>query len=124
MEHNEAHQQPENRSNVSGVIPSQPDASSSPPVEAAPCPAFANGANTPLSYVYALGRIEARFSRVSSEKEFAQATGRAETAGKTDQEAFHTVLSKRENRYLARQLCWVFTVQGLETYILQPRDAA
>jgi hypothetical protein len=28
------------------------------------------------------------------------------------------------NRYLARQLCWVMTIQGLETYILQPRDPA
>src|SRR5439155_6631383 len=26
------------------------------------------------------------------------------------------------NRYLVRQLCWVLTIQGLETYLLQPRD--
>jgi hypothetical protein len=38
--------------------------------------------------VYAIGRIEARFPRLSVEKEFAQATGRAETAGQTDQQAF------------------------------------
>jgi hypothetical protein len=72
--------------------------------------------------VYAIGRIEARFPRLSAEKEFAQATGRAETAGQTDQEAFYNVLSKPENRYLARQLCWVLTIQGLETYLLQPGD--
>ncbi len=54
----------------------------------------------------------------------AQATGRAETAGHTDRQAFHHMLSQRENRYLARQMCWVLTVQGLETYILQPRDPA
>ena len=76
------------------------------------------------SYVYALGQIEARFPRPSVEKEMAQATGRADTAGRTDQQAFHQVLSQRENRYLARQMCWVLTVQGLETYILQPRDPA
>ena len=34
------------------------------------------------------------------------------------------VLSARENRYLARQLCWVLALQGLETYILTPRDPA
>jgi hypothetical protein len=78
----------------------------------------------PLSYVYALGRIEARFPRLSVEKEFAQVAGRAETAGKTDQQVFHAVLSKPENRYLVRQMCWVFSVQGLETYILQPRNPA
>jgi len=76
------------------------------------------------SYVYALGQIDARFPRPSVEKEMAQATGRAETAGRTDQQAFHQVLAQRENRYLARQMCWVLTIQGLETYILQPRDPA
>lgn len=77
-----------------------------------------------LYYVYALGRVAPRFPRLSVEKEFAQATGRAETAGLTDRQALHSILSKRENRYLVRQLCWVLTIEGLETYILQPRDPA
>src|SRR5271166_1344835 len=80
------------------------------------------GAMAAASYVYALGQIEARFPRPSVEKEMAQATGRADTAGRTDQQAFHQVLSQRENRYLARQMCWVLTIQGLEAYILTPRD--
>jgi len=84
-----------------------------------------NGAETATySYVYALGRVEPRFPRLAVEKEFAQATGRAETAGLTDRQAVHTVLSQRQNRYLARQLCYVLTIEGLETYILQPRDPA
>lgn len=82
-----------------------------------------NGTGT-VSYVYAIGRVEARFPNLAAEKEFAQATGRADTAGKTDQQTFHAVLSKRENRYLVRQLCWVLTIQGLETYLLVPRDPA
>src|SRR5215211_5300442 len=61
---------------------------------------------------------------LSAEKEFAQATGRAETAGLTDRQALHAVLSQRQNRYLVRQLCWVLTVEGLDTYILHPRDPA
>jgi hypothetical protein len=77
-----------------------------------------------MSYVYAIGRIEARFPNIAVEKEFAQATGRTETAGKTDQQTFHTVLSARENRYLARQLCWVLTIQGLDTYLIVLRDPA
>jgi len=81
-----------------------------------------DGGTASGSYVYALGQIEIRFPRPSVEKEVAQATGRAETAGRTDQQAFHDVLSRRENRYLARQLCWILSIQGLETYILQPRD--
>jgi len=77
---------------------------------------------TTSAYVYALGRIEPRFPRLSVEKEYAQATGRAETAGLTDRQALQTVLSKPENRYLARQLCYVLTIEGLDTYILLPGD--
>jgi hypothetical protein len=82
-----------------------------------------NGAGM-ASFVYAIGRVEARFPNLAAEKEFAQATGRADTAGKTDQQTFHAVLSERQNRYLVRQLCWVLTVQGMETYLLQPHDPA
>jgi hypothetical protein len=71
-----------------------------------------------------LGRIEPRFPSPAVEKEFAQVTGRSQTKGKTDREAMHVVLSARENRYLARQLCWVLTLQGLETYLLTPRDSS
>lgn len=78
----------------------------------------------PPAYVYAIGKIGCRFPRQSVEKEFAQATGQAVTVGLTDQQAFHEVLSQRQNRYLARQLCWVLTIEGLETYILVPRDSA
>jgi hypothetical protein len=76
------------------------------------------------SYVYAIGRVETRFPSLAAQKEFAQATGRSDSAGKTDQQTFHAVLSKREHRYLVRQLCWVLTIQGLETYLLMPRDPA
>lgn len=82
---------------------------------------ISNGTGT-VSYVYAIGRVEARFPNLAAEKEFAQAAGRTETAGKTDQQTFHTILTKRENRYLARQLCWVLSVQGLETYLLLPSN--
>ena len=54
-------------------------------------------------FVYALGRVEARFPTLAVEKEFAQATGRAETAGLTDRQALHSVLSQKQNRYLARR---------------------
>jgi hypothetical protein len=74
------------------------------------------------SFVYALGRIEARFPGLSVEKEFAQVVGREESAGKTDRQVLHEVLSRPENRYLVRQMCWVLSIQGLDTYLLYPRD--
>jgi len=76
------------------------------------------------SYVFAIGRVEMRFPSLAVEKEFAQATGRANTKGLTDRAAAHAVLSEPSNRYIARQICWVFTIEGLETYILIPRDPA
>ena len=85
-------------------------------------PSISNGAGSLAKpYVYALGRVEARFPTIAIEKEFAQATGRSDTAGLTDQQTFHEVLSQRQNRYLVRQLCWVLTIEGLATYILRPR---
>ena len=81
-------------------------------------------AEGPGPFVYAIGRVEARMPSLSTEREFAQATGRETTAGMTDRQAFREVLSRRENRYLARQLCWVLSIQGLDTYLLQPRDTA
>ncbi len=82
------------------------------------------GTAATTAYVYAIGRIEARFPRISTEKEFAQATGRVDTKGLTDRQALQAVLSKPENRYLVRQLCWVMSIEGLETYLLLPRDPA
>ena len=95
-----------------------------PPLPApAPCPTCGDASSDhSRSYVYALGRIEPRFPTPSVEKEFAQALGRSDTAGLTDRQALQAVLVKREYRYLTRQLCWVLSIQGLETYLLHPRD--
>jgi hypothetical protein len=76
----------------------------------------------PTPYVYAMGAIEARFPSLSVEKEFAQATGRGDTAGLADRAAFRSTLSQRSNRYLVRKLCWVLVVDGLDTYLLSPRS--
>jgi hypothetical protein len=79
-------------------------------------------AETP--YVYAIGRVEPQFPNISIEREFAQVVGRASTSSQTDREAMYSVLSERANRYLARAMCWIFSVSGLETYLLKPRDPA
>jgi len=127
MEQNEVKEQSFSQAatchNVAAITPAQEYVDMPRPNDGAPCPTCTGGTTSvAMTYVYAIGRIEARFPRLSVEKEFAQATGRAETTGHTDQEVFYKMLSKPENRYLARQLCWVLTIQGLETYILHPRD--
>lgn len=83
-----------------------------------------SGDKTPVSFVYAIGRVEPRFPSLGVEKEFAQAVGRSDTAGQTDRQAMRSVLDDSSTRYLARQICWVFSIEGLDSYILAPRDPA
>jgi hypothetical protein len=72
-------------------------------------------------YVYAIGRVEHSFATPGDEREFAQVMARADdTAGLTDQQLFHRGLV--EHRYLARRGCYVLTIGGVETYLLQARD--
>lgn len=78
--------------------------------------------SAPEGFVYAIGRLEPRFPTLSLEKEFNQAAARMDTLGWTERQLQQHVFSQRENRYLLRQVCWVFSVQGLETYLLQLSD--
>lgn len=74
----------------------------------------------PLPYVYALGQVEARFPSRSIEKEFAQLIERSQSSDLSDQQAFYTILSQPQNRYLAKKLSWVFSIEGVPIYILLP----
>lgn len=116
---------PEAGRDSSVIMPAHGETPAVAPPNGAPCPscggAAGSGAVAP-SFVYAIGHVKATFPSLTVEKEFAQATGRTKTAGKTDEETLYEVLSQPENRYLARQMCWVFVIQDLETYILHPRD--
>lgn len=89
------------------------------------CGAAASGNAVAASaprYVYALGQIMARFPRQDVEKEYLQALGREDASGLTDRESLHKLLSDKRNRYLARQMCWVFSVENIDTYLLTPRS--
>lgn len=111
--------------NASGKITTSADLVERPPIDQVDketSMASMNGETVNYPYVYTLGRVEPRFPYPSVEKELAQAIKRTETVGLTDPEVLSVVLSKQENRYLVRQLCWVLTIESLDTYILKPRD--
>src|SRR5262245_9391744 len=74
------------------------------------------------AFVYALGQIEPRFPSLSIEKEYAQVRAGTDYSGATEREALIGTIGNPENRYLARNMCWVLNIEGLETYILVPRD--
>jgi len=80
---------------------------------------------SPPSYVYAIGKVAYRFPNKSIELELAQAIGRKpteETSGITRDEVVYKALTDPANRYLARQICYIFKIGGLETYIAVPSD--
>jgi hypothetical protein len=95
-------------------------------VEPATCSTCAGAQNSaPVaspSWVYVIGHIEPRFPLLSIEKEMRQAISRGGPFNGTDTEAMARVLEDPRNKYLVRQLCWVLSVQGIETYILVPSD--
>src|ERR1700674_4104629 len=122
-------------SQSNNVVPStsttettQPPASVTPQgVTAAGCSTCASaqaGAQPlpPPQCVYVIGHIEPRFPRLSVEKEARQATARAGGSKDTDRETMAKVLRDPANKYLVRQLCWVLSILGVETYMLVPRD--
>ena len=91
---------------------------------AAPVPPATPPPDERPAFVYALGRIEPRFPSLGVEKEVAQVLARMDTAGLTDRQAMKALLEDSDNRYLVRSLCWVFLIEGMETYIVVPRDPA
>jgi hypothetical protein len=87
------------------------------------CAAAQAGAQiAPPSCVYVIGHIEPRFPLLSIEKEARQATARAGASKDSDREVMAKILQDPANKYIVRRLCWVLSVQGVETYILVPRD--
>jgi hypothetical protein len=105
------HRHPPGRAHVTGQV-----AGGSCPT----CEAAAGGETGPPSYVYALGTISTRFPSPSIEKEFTQSAAAGETASLTDQQVLYNTL--KEHRHLAHEVCWIFSVETVEVYILVPRD--
>jgi ribosomal protein L16 Arg81 hydroxylase len=76
----------------------------------------------PPRFVYAIGRIRARFPNESIEKETRQVIRDADTADLTDSQVLYQILRDETNAYIAREMCWIMSVGGLDCYILQPRS--
>ena len=95
------------------------------------------------SYVYSIGTVDARFPSIGVEKEYIQARSAIPTndlANLTERQTKYKVLTdsvsqnivtssgdnvdvvRYTNRYLARDMCWVFSVENIDTYILNPRS--
>jgi len=90
------------------------------------CPTCAVGAQDnagPPTFIYAIGTMRTRFPSPSIEKEFAQCIAAVQgTANLTDQMVLYNAL--KGNRHLANEVCWVLSVEGVETYVAVSREPA
>lgn len=74
--------------------------------------------------VYAVGRLSPQFPTIGVEKGFAQLTEGAYQGDQVEVEELQRVLSRPENAYLGRYLCWGFASEGLDTFTVLPREDA
>ncbi|HEX6750293.1 MAG TPA: hypothetical protein VF092_23570 [Longimicrobium sp.] len=79
------------------------------------------GGGGPVGFVYAIGDVRARFPDQSLEQEFRAVAGLRSDAAISRRELY-TVLSQAPNIYIARDMCWVFLVEGVEVYLVVPRS--
>jgi hypothetical protein len=121
-----AHSSPNVTSNEITAIPTHDSTDKPCGCGKAGCSCNSEGSKMlPRSYVYAIGKVVHRFPNKSLEMELAQTIGRkleGQTKGLTHPEVIHKALTDPDNRYIARQICYVLNIEGLETYILIPSD--
>jgi hypothetical protein len=72
--------------------------------------------------IYSLGRLRFVFPDDSVYWEVVQSLGRIQNPHIRGQDTTIATLLDPEHRYLLREICWVFTINNVDTFILKPRD--
>ena len=81
---------------------------------------YSESDSTAPSYIYStLGKVRPVFPSLTIEKEFYQVAPPNSVYPPTPELLFQ-VLSQVENLYLAREMCWVFTIATIDSYIIKP----
>jgi hypothetical protein len=87
----------------------------------AACPVC--GMSQPQRYVYGMGTVTPRFPNRSLEKAFLELIpDKVSDIEPTDRERLYQVLKEPQNHYIAREMCWVFTVESVDTFLIEPRS--
>jgi hypothetical protein len=73
-------------------------------------------------WVYAVGQVGTRCLTEGVERELRQAMGGTDPMDIANLARLRAALTKPENRYLVRELCWVLAVDGIDSYVLAPSD--
>ena len=81
-------------------------------------------AAAPPAFVFALGSVEVQFPDPALEQEIRDVAAMTGVTGQENSPAWlYNVLRDPAARYVARQLCYLFTVEGQPAYALRLRDA-
>ena len=89
-----------------------------------PSPAAQGNIAGSSQYVYAAGLLAPQFESEAVAREFAQISRGAHQGDQIDVGLLQELMRSPENVYLARHLCWIYTVGGLATFQLVPQDGA
>jgi hypothetical protein len=74
--------------------------------------------------VYAVGRLSSVIPTIGIEKGLAQITAGAHQGDQVEVDLLQRVLSSPDTAWVGRYLCWGFASEGLDTFIVLPRDDA
>ena len=75
------------------------------------------------SYIYALGRIQAQFPSSSVENLYKEVIFQ-KFGPDAENKSLFEVLSMPEHLFLAKQICWVLTIDGQDCYVLNAKTPA
>jgi PatG C-terminal len=76
--------------------------------------------NESPTFIYAIGSIRVEFSNPSLKNEFIQAMAKENTQNMTEKQSLYNVI--KNNRYIAREACWIFSVEKVDCYVLVLKD--
>lgn len=81
------------------------------------------GVSRVVGPLLAVGRLRASFPSLGLQREYAEAA-QVDPDALVSTSDLKDLISHDEHRYLARQLCWIFTVQSADTCAVVPRTDA
>jgi PatG Domain len=105
-----------------GQVPGQPMGAQQMMMGAMPGQDMVPGVTRMVGPVLAVGRVRSSFPNLGLQREYAEAAG-ADPEALVASNDLKELISQDEYRYLAHQMCWMFTVQSVDVCVVVPRSA-
>lgn len=82
-----------------------------------------SGSNQMLGFAFAIGNLQPIFSSNSIQNEFSYACQQANVSPVASS-SYYEILSQAENFYIAKEMCWLMQISGIDSYIVHPKTDA